>query len=181
MKKLTLLALVMTGLCMTYCQPKTEMKPPVVDNGAAMKARFTALNGCFNTGNLAAIDTILDANAVDHSQDTSMHLPNGPEGLKKLLTMYRQGSPDLKSDVKMMTAEGDIVMVYGTMSGTNTGPMMGMPATNKKWSMDFADVVKFGPDLKITEHWGVYDGMKMMMDLGMIPSGPPPVDKKAKK
>jgi len=76
-----------------------------------------------------------------------------------------------------MVAEGNLLMVYGTMSGTNTGPSMGMPATNKPWSADFTDVIKFGPDLKMTDHWGVNDNLKVMTDLGLLPA-PAPADKK---
>ena len=178
MKKLVYLALAAGFL--TACTPKPK-ENTVVDNGPAMKARFNVVNDAFNTGNTAAIDTILAESSVDHSEDTTMHLPKGPAGLKQMITMMRAGGPDLKSEIKMMVAEGDLLMVFGTMSGTNTGPMMGMPATNKAWSSDFADVVRFGSDLKMVEHWGVYDNLKLMKDLGLIPSGPPPGDKKAKK
>jgi predicted ester cyclase len=179
MKNLVFLALA-AGL-LTACAPKPK-ENPVVDNGPAMKARYTAVNDCFNTGNTAAIDTILAENVIDHSEDTTMHLPKGPAGLKKLIAMYREGETGFKSEIKMMIAEGDVLMAYGTTSGTNTGPMMGMPATNKAWSADFVDIIRFGPDLKMVEHWGVFDQFKMMKDLGMIPSGSPPAkDKKARK
>ncbi len=178
MKKLIYLALAAGFLY--ACAPK-PVENPVVDNGPAMKARYMAVNDAFNTGNTAAIDTILAETAIDHSEDTTLHLPKGPAGLKKMIEMYREGETGFKSEIKMMVVEGDILMAFGTTSGTNTGPMMGMPATNKAWSADFADIVKFGPDLKMVEHWGVFDQLKMMKDLGMIPSGPPPSDKKAKK
>jgi len=178
MKKLVYLALAVWLL--PGCTPKPK-ESPVVDNGPAMKARYTAVNESFNTGNAAGIDTLLAENAVDHSEDTAMHLPKGPAGLKKMIEMVREGETGFKSEIKKMVVEGDILMAFGTMSGTNTGPMMGMPATNKAWSYDFADVVRFGSDLKMVEHWGIYDQFKLMKDLGVIPSGPPPGDKKAKK
>lgn len=180
MKRPIYLSLIIVAcMCLTLCNPRTEQKAMVVDNGPAMKARYSAVNTAFNTGNVDAIDTLLAANSVDYSEDTTMHLPKGPAGLKAMVGMVREGSPDLKSEIKMMVAEGDLLMVYGTMAGTNTGPMMGMPATNKPWSSDFTDIVRFGPDMKMTEHWGVYDQMKMMKDLGLMP--PPPADKKGKK
>jgi predicted ester cyclase len=180
MKKLVYLAL--AAVFFAACAPKPAEVPVVADNLAAMKARFTILNDCFNSGNTAAIDTLLSENSVDHSmQDTSMHIPDGPAGLKKMIEMWREGETNFKSEIKHMVAEGDMLMVYTTVSATNSGPMMGMPATNKSWSADGVDVIKFGPDLKMVEHWGVFDEMKMMKDLGLVPSGPPPSDKKAKK
>jgi predicted ester cyclase len=143
------------------------------DKAAEMKSRFMILNDAFNTGNTAAIDTLLSANSEDHMSDTSMPMPKGPAGLKQMIEMMRKGAPDLKSEVKHVAVDGDILIAYGTTTGTHTGEMFGMPPTNKKWSSDFCDVVKFGSDMKMTDHWGVYDEMKMMKDLGMIPSQPP--------
>jgi steroid delta-isomerase-like uncharacterized protein len=164
---------------LTSCNKKTAETPAAPDNRPAMKARFTALNDCFNSGNADAIDTLLASDVVDHSEDTTMHLPPGPAGLKEMIKMMREFSPDLKSEIKMMTADDDVLMVYGTMTGTNTGPWMGMPATGKKYAYDFVDIVKFDNSMKMKEHWGVYDQMKMMKDLGLM--GGPPQDAKDTK
>jgi predicted ester cyclase len=143
---------------------------------AAMKARYTILNDCFNSGNTAAIDTLLSPNSVDHTPDTSMHLPQGAAGLKQFIDMIRTGTPDLKSVISYMAVDSNILITYGTVSGTNTGPMMGMPATNKHWSADFADVIQFDASMKMTDHWGVFDQMKMMMDCGMMSNMSMPMD-----
>ena len=140
------------------------------DHAAEMKSRYNIVNDAFSTGNTAGIDTLVAADVIDHAEDTSMHLPPGPEGLKQMIAMMRAESPDLKSEVKFMAADGDMLIAYGTMSGTNTGPLMGsMPPTNKAWSCEFCDVVKFNSDMKMAEHWGVWDQMKVMKDLGMMP------------
>jgi len=145
-----------------------------------MKTRYTAINNAFNSGQTEAIDTLVSANSEDHTVDTSMHLPGGPAGLRKMIADMRAGSPDLKSEIRHLAVDGDILIAYGSMSGTNTGPMMGMPPTNKKWSGNFCDVVKFGSDMKMTDHWGVYDDLKIMKDRGLIPSMPPPAASKGK-
>lgn len=165
-------ALLLFGAC---SQPsETTVAGNGNDKAAEMKARFNQVIECFNTGKTEAIDTLLSANAKDHSADTAMHMPDGPAGLKQMIAGMRTGSPDLKTDVKHMAVDGDILLAYGSMSGTNTGPMYGMPPTNRAWSSTFCDVIKFGSDMKMTDHWGVYDEMKMMKDLGLIPSQPPP-------
>jgi predicted ester cyclase len=161
-------------LLLAACNQPAGDKTEGSDRSADMKERFKVLNNAFNNGETAAIDTLLSANSEDHTVDTSMHLPKGPAGLRQMIADMRAGSPDLKSEIKHMAVDGDILMVYGTISGTNSGPMMGMPATNKKWSGNFCDVVKFGSDMKMTDHWGVYDDLKIMKDLGLIPAMPPP-------
>ena len=168
---LTLMITVIAVLIMAGCNQSSKMAGNN-DKADQMKARFTALNDAFSTGNTAAIDTLLAADAEDHSADPSMNLPKGPAGLKQLIQMYRTSSPDMKSEIKFMAVNDDILIAYGTASGTNTGAMMGMPATGKSWSADFSDVVKFGSDMKMTDHWGVFDEVKMMKDCGMMPSMP---------
>ena len=178
---ITVSAIALIGLWMYSCMPKAAETPTVVDNGPAMKARYTALITAMNAGQLDAMDTLLDMNVVDHMEDTSMHLAKGLAGAKQMMKMYLESSPDLKQDVKMVTTDGDILIAFGTMSGTNTGAMMGMAATNKAWSSDFCDVLRFGADMKMAEHWGLFDQLKMMKDLGMMPGEPQAMPKKGKK
>jgi hypothetical protein len=50
---------------------------------------------------------------------------------------------------------------------------MGMPATGKSIDVHAVDIVRFGGDGVGREHWGVFDAMGMMQQLGVVPSGPP--------
>jgi predicted ester cyclase len=54
------------------------------------------------------------------------------------------------------------------MTGTNSGPMGGMPASNKPVSVDGIDIIVV-KDGKAVERWGIFDNMKMMQDMGMMP------------
>ena len=54
------------------------------------------------------------------------------------------------------------------MTGTNSGPFMGMPATNKKVDIMGIDWIKW-ENGKFTDHWGAMEDMKMMTQLGMMP------------
>ena len=49
---------------------------------------------------------------------------------------------------------------------------MGMPATGKNVNVQLIDIIRFGDDGLAVEHWGVFDALKMMQQLGAIP-GPP--------
>ena len=50
---------------------------------------------------------------------------------------------------------------------------MGMPPTAKSVDVQFIDIIRFGDDGLAHEHWGVFDLMAMMQQLGAIPDGPP--------
>jgi hypothetical protein len=48
-----------------------------------------------------------------------------------------------------------------------------MPATGKSVDVEVIDIIRFEDDGLAHEHWGVFDALKMMQQLGAIP-GPPP-------
>jgi predicted ester cyclase len=50
---------------------------------------------------------------------------------------------------------------------------MGMPATGKRFEVEEIDIVRFFEDGLAHEHWGIFDAMKMMQQLGVIPEAPP--------
>jgi hypothetical protein len=67
-----------------------------------------------------------------------------------------------------MIADTTFVVTHYTMTGTNTGSIMGMPATGKKFNIHGVDIVRF-VNGKCVEHWGYDEEMKMMQQLGMMP------------
>jgi predicted ester cyclase len=78
-------------------------------------------------------------------------------------------------DVEDVIASGNKVAVRSTMTGTDTnGAMPGMPPTGKQFSMGAIDVFTFDDAGMNTEHYGVYDIMGMMGQLGLLPEAPPP-------
>jgi predicted ester cyclase len=50
---------------------------------------------------------------------------------------------------------------------------MAMPPTGKRVDVQLVDIIRFGEDGLAHEHWGVFDQMGMMQQLGVIPAGPP--------
>ena len=119
-----------------------------------------------NKGNLRAIDKLLAENFVDHSLVPG--LPHGVEGVKQSFTMLRKGFPDARVTIKDLIVEGDKVVTRATMHGTNKGEFMGTPATGKKVTVEVIDVFRLSRG-KAVEHWGLWDAMGMMQQLGAVP------------
>ena len=65
-------------------------------------------------------------------------------------------------------AEGDKVMIRFTMSGTQTQPFMGMPATGKPVRVTAMNIYEL-KDSKIVREHSVPDLFSMLMQLGMLP------------
>jgi predicted ester cyclase len=121
----------------------------------------------FDEGNVDALDSFIVANPIDHSMPPDIKT-SGIEAVKEMSKAQKAAFPDIKTTINTMMAEGDMVMVYFTSEGTNSGPFMGKPATGKKIKTEGVDIIKF-KDGKAVEHWGVYDNLKMMQQLGLLP------------
>ena len=45
-----------------------------------------------------------------------------------------------------------------------------MPATGKSIDVQVIDIMRFGDDGLVNEHWGLFDALGMMQQLGAIPA-----------
>jgi steroid delta-isomerase-like uncharacterized protein len=78
----------------------------------------------------------------------------------------RQAMPDMRVTVNQILAEGDLVAVYWTASGTNTQAGMGFPATGKKLRVDGMTLFRFKAG-KISEEWSVWDMLSVLRQAGL--------------
>ena len=140
----------------------------------SMKAAYAAMSTAWDAGKADEMDKYLSANFVDHNP-----MPGGKPGIagvKDMVTMLKAAFPDMKSSNEDMRVDGDVLTVRFKVMGTNSGPMMGMPATNKKVSdVGGIDMMRW-ENGKFVERWGVFEDSKMMMQLGLMPppGGAPP-------
>ena len=119
----------------------------------------------FNRGNLSAINECVDANLIEH-QPLGPNMPEGREGLRQWVIMIRQAFPDVKFKIHDLVIDGDKVWVRSMMSGTQKGEMMGLPPTGKSVEVEAIDIIRFSQG-KMIEHWGVFDQMIMLQQLGV--------------
>jgi steroid delta-isomerase-like uncharacterized protein len=110
--------------------------------------------------------------------DYVAHIPGsaepfrGKEGFREFVTTYLTGFPDGTITVDDQIAEGDIVATRWTGRGTNTGELMGMPATGRQITVDgitYSRIV----DGKAREAWITWDTLAMMQQLGAVPETMP--------
>jgi steroid delta-isomerase-like uncharacterized protein len=120
----------------------------------------------FNTGNVENLDKYIAADAIDHQVAPGKTDPQPcQEAVKEYLSAFHKAFPDLKVTVQDIIAEGDKVVARCTMTGTQKGEFMGMPATGKTFSIQVIDIIRF-KDGKCVEHWGLSDDAGMMQQLG---------------
>jgi predicted ester cyclase len=78
--------------------------------------------------------------------------------------------------VEDMIAEGDKVMTRLSAYGTQTGELLGIPATGKRFKSTAIAIHRIANG-KIVEHWSEMDNLGVLQQLGVVPpldEGPPP-------
>jgi steroid delta-isomerase-like uncharacterized protein len=146
------------------CMPKENKTDQQIEkNKAAMQAFADEV---INKHNAAMVDSLCTADYVEHTSDPMQKTDR--EGLKKSMADLISGYPDVHVTTNFVVADSNTVVSHYTMTGTNTGAMMGMPPTNKKMNIDGVSIVKF-KDGKRAEHWLFMEEMKLMEQMGMMP------------
>lgn len=152
---------------------KTEVNATGEDI-AKGKESFKAVYAAIQSGDLIKIGDHIDSNVVEHDPNLPGGMATGIAISKQFMTDLKQGFPDVKIELKNIVGEDDMLYAMVRVTGTNTGVMAGMPATNKKVDFLAVDAVKL-KNGKAIEHWNFNDNITMMRQLGMMPPPPPPV------
>jgi steroid delta-isomerase-like uncharacterized protein len=134
-----------------------------MDHAATMR-RFYDL---INAGDVDGFGDLLADDFVEHEETPG--LAPTKDGVTEFFRLYIAAFPDLRFEAEDVLTSGDKVVARVGVSGTHDGEFMGMPATGKRFSVQAIDIVRFGDDGLAHEHWGVFDAMAMMQQLGALP------------
>ena len=123
-------------------------------------------------GQVALLSQLYTTDVCDHLALPGQ--PRGVEGQRWFVEMMRKAIPDMHITLDRVVGEGDFVTDYWTCTGTHKGEMMGMPATNKKFTISGSSMSRFSGG-KISEIWALGDMLGMLQQLGLapIPKGMP--------
>ena len=122
-----------------------------------------------NDWNWDAVPEVIDPN--NYVENNPAWGAIGYDQMRQTYEMVRAALPDLTftSDMDLIVAEGDKVVVRGTVSGTHTGaPFFGVPASGKRIAWTGTDVSRV-VDGKIVERWLNADIVGLMQQLGLAP------------
>jgi steroid delta-isomerase-like uncharacterized protein len=118
-----------------------------------------------NSHNAAMIDSFCTEDFTDHNPSQG-HSGKGRDDLRAAFNEMFSAMPDIKITPDFIIAHGDTVVAYVTMTGTNSGPMGNMPATNKSFKINGVDIIVV-KDGKARDRWGIFDDMSLMAQLGI--------------
>jgi steroid delta-isomerase-like uncharacterized protein len=93
----------------------------------------------------------------------------GPEAYKRQVTRFVTAFPDLRFTVEDIVGETEKLAVAWTISGTHKGEFMGIPATDKKVSVD-GITLNHIVNGKIMDSYISWDALGLMRQLGVVPA-----------
>jgi steroid delta-isomerase-like uncharacterized protein len=134
-----------------------------MDHAATMRRAYDLINA----GDIDGFGELLADDFVEH--EDSPGLEPTKEGVKALFRTYVAAFPDLRFNAEDVIASGDRVVARARVSGTHQGEFLGIPATGKSIDMQLIDIVRFRDDGLACEHWGVFDALGMLQQLGVVP------------
>jgi predicted ester cyclase len=114
-------------------------------------------------GNMSVLHEILAQDFINHTAPPG--ISKGPDGVAYFFnSMLKPAFPDLTVEIYDMLAEGDKVATRKAFHATHRGDFFGVPATNKKVTIDVMDIV-YLREGKIIVHWGLVDIQSVMMQI----------------
>lgn len=110
-------------------------------------------------------DEVFDTNVVDH--DPAPGQAPGVEGIKQFWTDFFTAFPDVALSPDTLVADEENVVVAFTITGTHTGPLMGIEPTGKAISVRGIQIGRF-ENGKIVERWGATDQLGILQQVGAV-------------
>jgi len=138
-----------------------------MDHAATMRRLFELLSA----GDVDGFGEHVADDFVEHEEIPGFE--PGKAGVIEMFRMYLAAFPDLRLEAEDVLVDGDKVVARVRATGTHQGEFMGMPATGKSVDVQLIDIIRFGDDGLAREHWGVFDSLGMMQQLGAIPAPAP--------
>lgn len=159
---------------MTVRKANARHRSPQENNAIAVQF----FDGVWNKGDFSVLDTLIAPDAIDHSTEGDVdEKEKGSASFRAIVSMFRSAMPDIALTIEDEIYAGDKVVHRWTLTGTDSGGIMGNPPTNKQLSFTGITTVRFRDGL-IVERWANVDELGLLQQLGVVPMPPsaPPVN-----
>lgn len=118
----------------------------------------------WNRGNLSVIDECM---TDDYRHEGPLDRYQGRQAAKDSVTKYRTAFPDCHLRIDETLSTGDAVVMRFTWSGTNRGPLEGMPPTGRSVSGGGISIMRMR-DGRIASEYTQWDALSLMQQLGAV-------------
>ncbi len=142
--------------------------PHTPEENNAICMRF--FDSAWNKGDL--LEELILPDAVDHSTVGGKDKQErGSASFRHIVGMFRAAMPNIQLTVDDQIFTADRVVHRWHLTGTDTGGVMGMPASGKQLTFTGTTIVRM-ENGKIAERWANVDELGLLQQLGVVP--PPP-------
>jgi steroid delta-isomerase-like uncharacterized protein len=119
----------------------------------------------FVKGNAGAVDDLL---ATDFTSHTFPSTGDGRADMKAAIERVHGALSEVAFSVDQLVAEGDLVAALLTASAKQTGELMGIPPSGKRYQIGELHLFRVRAG-QLVEHWHYHDALGMMKQLGAMP------------
>jgi predicted ester cyclase len=137
----------------------------VEENNIAAIRRW--LEEGWSKGNLAVADEMIDGSFSVHGAGGQV-VRSGPEGAKQLVAAWRAAFSDGRMTVDDIFAEGDMVVIRMTWTGTHSGEFYGRAPSGRPVSVTSIGIDRL-VNGKVVEGWGELDMLGLYQQIGALP------------
>jgi len=116
----------------------------------------------FTKRNLAIFDTLVAPDLQINGRQV------GRDAFRQSVADLHHVWADLRTDIRLMVAEGDLVATYLAGSGTQVGPFAGIQPTGRRVHWDGMTISRI-ENGKIQERWSVFDWDEVFRQLTAAP------------
>ena len=118
--------------------------------------------------NGGAFDKIPDFYSVDYVADYRPYAQprRGHEGIRGMVERAHAAFPDYHEEIREIIAEGDVVVVRLTITGTQSGQWGALAPTGKRVSFEEVAILEIR-DGKVVSQRGVADNLTALRQLGV--------------
>jgi steroid delta-isomerase-like uncharacterized protein len=118
---------------------------------------------CVNQQHLAALERLVAPDFVHHGAADAAQA-RGPEGVRRWAARLQAALPDLQVTIEDLIAEGDMVVVRSTRTGTHRGPLLGVPPTGRRATWTAIDIFRLAGG-QLAERWDEFDSLGLREQL----------------
>ncbi len=111
--------------------------------------------------------------AIAPDAKLTLNVPGLPAPMNRdtwlqVMAGFRTAFPDIRSTVEDVIAEGDRVVVRWSGTGTQSGELMGVPASGRSVTTTGTVILRVAEE-RIVECWDLFDALGVMQQIGAIP------------
>jgi predicted ester cyclase len=160
-------------------EPELVLNLMLRQRAPSYEATVRALNGAFTSGDVDVLDRYLHADFVDHEETPGFGTDR--EGAKAFARALSAAFEDLTMEIVDVTSSPGRVACLQRISGRHVGDFMGIPATGRPVDIESLDYFAVDADGLVTDHWGQYDQMAMLTQLGVPAQAAAPAEEQARE